>query len=939
MTSYIPLDGEWEFLDDQQKRFAGFPPKAEDFNDTIILPGTTAQAKKGTPNTNRETGFLTEIYPYNGIAWFRKVVHIGKSNYYNDRSIMLEMWRTRVSTVWVNGIRIGSQNSLCTPHRYELPEASYGATEELEIIIAVDNSCYPTKGGHMTSPDTQTNWNGILGHFRLCFHMRDYIRHIKAIPDAQKCEVNLVMRTQGAFEEVFVSFEWQDINSTESSLGRTDTPETAYKLNRHPDGTASVTIPLGEDAPLWDEYHPVVCHMQVRTADNHDVYHLHFGLTDFRADGHRFTNHGKPVFLRGKHDGLIFPLTGAAPETFAEWVEIFRIAKSYGINHYRFHTCCPPHSAFYAADKMGIYLEPEIPFWGSVHAPYDPEYNAQEQAYLIAEGKRILEEYGNHPSFAMFSLGNELWGSPERIGEILRYYRQDESRILFTQGCNNFQFMPNILPEDDFFVGVRLDKERLIRGSYAMCDAPLGHVQTARPSTMHNYDAFIRPEISATSNASGAAQEIEIQYGTGVKKVRMDQANSFLVPDKPVVTHEIGQYCTYPDFREIEKYTGVLQARNFEIFRECLEEKGMLDMAEDFFRCSGQLAVQCYKEELEAAMRSKYVAGFQILDIQDFSGQGTALVGILDAFMDSKGLVTPETWRGFCSDRVLLAQFPSYVMNAGDEFTADISLRYYGHEELHGQVLCRFMMEEKVIAEIPVQADITGQGLFHLGSIRFRLPEYTAAKRITLSLEMGEIANSYEIEVFPKQDFPALTADGICVTNDWIEAKNALDRGEKVLFLPNEITEKIEGFYCTDFWCYPMFRSISESMERPVPVGTMGLKIDNLHPALDGFNSQPFSTPQWYDIVTHADCAVLDDTSIRPIVQMIDNFERNHRLGILFECRVGNGSLLVCTSRLSEIADRTEAAQFARGILSYAASTEFAPEQSADLNVLTKVFS
>ncbi len=938
MTSYISLDGEWEFLDDQQKRFAGFPPKAEDFNDTITLPGTTAQAKKGIPNEKREEGFLTEVYPYNGIAWFRKVVHIGKSKYYNDRSITLEMWRTRVSTVWVNGIRIGSQDSLCTPHRYELPEASYGAAEDLEIIIAVDNSCYPTKGGHMTSPDTQTNWNGILGHFRLNFHMRDHIRHIKAIPDTQKREVRLVMRTQGTFEDVFVSFEWQDINSTESSLGRPDTPETAYKLNRHPDGAASVTISLGEDAPLWDEYHPVVCHMQVRPADNHDVYHLHFGLTDFRADGHQFTNHGKPVFLRGKHDGLIFPLTGAAPETFADWVEIFRIAKSYGINHYRFHTCCPPHSAFYAADKMGIYLEPEIPFWGSVHAPDDPEYNAQEQAYLIAEGKRILEEYGNHPSFAMFSLGNELWGSHERISEILRYYKQDEQRILFTQGCNNFQFMPNILPEDDFFVGVRLDKERLIRGSYAMCDAPLGHVQTARPSTMHHYDDLIRPEIPEASGESGGTQEIEIQYGTGVKKVRIDQATSGLIPDKPVVTHEIGQYCTYPDFREIEKYTGVLQARNFEIFRERLEEKGMLDQAYKFFYCSGNLAVQCYKEELEAAMRSEYVAGFQILDIQDFSGQGTALVGILDAFMDSKGLVTPETWRGFCSDRVLLAQFPSYVLQAGDLFTADIALRYYGQEHLHGKVMCRFSMDDEVIAEIPVQADITEQGLFRLGKINFRLPESENAQRISFSLQLGDICNSYTLEVFPKQEMPALTVNGVCVTSDWTEAQNALNNGGKVLYLPNALKESIKGFYCTDFWCYPMFRSISESMGKAVPVGTLGLCINNAHPALNGFNSSPWTTPQWYEIVTHADCAVLDDTQIRPIVQMIDNFERNHRLGILFECRVGSGSLLVCTSRLSEIADKPEAAQFAKSILQYAASDKFAPTECADIAALSKIF-
>ena len=928
MTSYIPLAGVWEFLDDQQKRFAGFPPKAEDFNDTITLPSTTAQAKKGTPNPNRETGFLTEVYPYKGNAWFRMVVEIPAEH---RRNVTLYMERTRVSEVWVNGVRVGTNNSLCTPHSYDL--SAFSACDALEICIRADNSSYPTKGGHMTSPDTQTNWNGILGSFYLRFSDHPCrISRIKAIPDAENRRVRLVFRTNSTANFGKVSGQWENADGITALL-----EELEFTFTRTSDGTAYADIPLGKDAPLWDEYHPVICRMKVLVSDCGEEEVI-FGLTDFRADGHQFTNHGKPVFLRGKHDGMIFPLEGAAPMDLDGWLKVMKTAKAYGINHYRFHTCCPPEAAFLAADLLGIYMEPEIPFWGSVHAPDDPDYNAQEQAYLIAEGKRILEEFGNHPSFAMFSLGNELWGSPKRIGEILRYYRQDESRILFTQGCNNFQFYPNILPEDDFFVGVRLDKERLIRGSYAMCDAPLGHVQTARPSTMHNYDAFIHPAISDFSAASGEAQEIEIQYGTGVKKVRMDQANGFLVPDKPVVTHEIGQYCTYPDFREIEKYTGVLQARNFEVFRERLEEKGMLDMAEDFFRCSGQLAVQCYKEELEAAMRSEYVAGFQILDIQDFSGQGTALVGILDAFMDSKGLITPEKWRNFCSDRVLLAQFPSYVVNAGEDFTAEISLRYYGHEELHGQVVCRLTTGEDVIAEIPVRADIAGQGLFRLGKVTFRLPESDKVQRISFSVQLGDIDNSYELEVFPKQDFPALTAKGVCVAGDWDAAKKALEMGEKVLYLPNEVKEKIEGFYCTDFWCYPMFRSISESMEKPVPVGTMGLRIENLHPALEGFGSEPWSTPQWYDIVTHADCAVLDDTSIRPIVQMIDNFERNHRLGILFECKVGSGSLLVCTARLSEIADRPEAAQFAKCILSYAASADFAPEQDAEPDVLGRIF-
>ncbi len=928
MTSYIPLDGIWEFLDDQQKRFTGFPPNAEDFNDTIFLPGTTAQAKKGIPNTAREEDFLTEIHPYKGNAWFRTVVDLPQED---RRSVRLYMERTRVSEVWVNGVRIGSQDSLCTPHRYDL--SAFSACERLDLCIRADNSCYPTKGGHMTSPDTQTNWNGILGRFCLCCsgHERE-ISRIKAIPDAEHRRVRLVFQTNTTANYGWINGRWETADGVFSVL-----EELEFTFRRMDDGTAYADIPLGMDAPLWDEYHPVICRMRVLIADCEEREVI-FGLTDFKADGYRFTNHGKPVFLRGKHDGMIFPLEGAAPMELDGWLKVMKTAKTYGINHYRFHTCCPPEAAFLAADLLGIYLEPEIPFWGSIHAPDDPEYNAQEQAYLIAEGRRILEEYGSHPSFAMFSLGNELWGSPERIAEILRYYKQDEPRILFTQGCNNFQFMPRILPEDDFFVGVRLDRARLIRGSYAMCDAPLGHVQTARPSTMHNYDAFIRPQIAASSDASDAAQETEIQYGTGVKKVRMDRANSCLVPDKPVVTHEIGQYCTYPDLREIGKYTGVLQARNFGIFRERLEEKGMLCMAEDFFRCSGQLAVQCYKEELEAAMRSEFLAGFQILDIQDFSGQGTALVGILDAFMDSKGLISAENWRGFCSDSVILAQFPSYVLTSGEVFTAKISLRHYAPDGVHAPLTCRLTCGDDCLWESALPVNIDGQGLFSVGVLTVQLPETNAARKLNLTLTLPHTKNSYALRLFPSQSMPTLTADGVCVTSDWAQAKNALEMGEKVLFLPVVVRKSIAGFYCTDFWCYPMFRRISESMEKPVPVGTLGLCIQNEHPALAGFASEPWSTPQWYDIVTHADCAVLDVTGLVPIVQMIDNFERNHRLGILFECRVGNGSLLVCTARLSEIADRPEAAQFARSILAYAASDNFAPEQSADAEMLTKIF-
>ena len=207
---------------------------------------------------------------------------------------------------------------------------------------------------------------------------------------------------------------------------------------------------LGEDAQLWSEYNPVIYRLTLEIEGTGEKTSTISGLREFSASGMEFCINGTPVFLRGKHDGLVFPLTGAFPTDVEEWINVFKIAKSYGINHYRYHTCCPPEAAFTAADLMGIYMEPQLPFWGTMTAPGDDGHNEEEQQYLIDEGFRMLDTYGNHASYCMMSLGNELWGSKERMATIIRGYKDVDSRHLYTQGSNNFQHTPVILPEDDF---------------------------------------------------------------------------------------------------------------------------------------------------------------------------------------------------------------------------------------------------------------------------------------------------------------------------------------------------------------------------------------------------------------------------------------------------------------------------------------------------------
>ena len=950
MIKRVDLAGVWHFAMNsakegiQNKQYLTLP------KDTISLPGTTSQAKKGVPSDVRETGCLTDPFLFEGYAWYSKEISLEEENL--GKSIFLYLERTRMTKVWIDDIFVGEFDSLNTPHNYELTK--FITKPQFRLTILVSNVDYPTKGGHLTSPDTQTNWNGIIGEIALHIFDPVYLTKIKTFPDIDT-------------KSVLVTFD--AINTTDASVNKTikakafltdingdtgtTTKEAEFSID-FPAGnsTGSFTYPLGEDAALWSEYTPVIYRLELTMAESSEKAVTTFGLRKFSTTETEFLINGTPTFLRGKHDGLIFPLTGAVPTTVDEWILVMKISKSYGINHYRFHTCCPPDAAFTAADYLGIYMEPQLPFWGTLTAPGDENHNEEEQQYLITEGYRMMETFGNHASYCMMSLGNELWGSKERMAQIIRDYKKIDTRHLYTQGSNNFQHTPVLLPEDDFYVGVRFSKNRLIRGSYGMCDAPLGHIQWEEPSTTHNYDNVIYPDTTESSVAD-ETEEIEIQYGTGVKKVKAAKGEGVLVPHIPVVSHEIGQFAVYPNFREIEKYTGVLKARNFEVFRERLEEKGMLDQADDFFYTSGKLSVQCYKEELEAAARTRLLAGYQILDIQDFTGQGTALVGILDAFMDNKGHVTPEEWAGYCSDGILLAQFDSYVHTNGETFCSAMAIRYYNPEKLIGHSLhWDLSTDQTSVASGDIAIPDNTFGLVQLGNADITLPENEKAVIYTLTLSVTgtKMKNSYELYSYPPRKnslgleaVSNISQNGVhlFLTQDFEEAASLLEQGKRVLYLPNEVTESIEGFYCTDFWCYPMFRDICEWMKKPVAVGTMGLLIQKEHPALAGFPSHKYSTPQWYQIVSHANCAILEeatDKSYRPIVQMVDNFERNHKLGILFEGKAGDGRLMICTSRLSEIASRAEVKQFTKSLLDYLTSDAFAPKDEFDMEKLKKVF-
>ena len=623
--------------------------------------------------------------------------------------------------------------------------------------------------------------------------------------------------------------------------------------------------------------------------------------------GHHFYDaQGHQVFLRGKHDACVWPLTGHCPMDVEMWREYFRTCDDYGINHVRFHSWCPPEAAFVAADELGIRLQPELPFWG--------DFNAKDSVlmtFLHKEGVNIMREYSHHPSFAMFALGNELWGSIDEMARFVQDFRQLAPHVLFTFGSNYYLGYQGVKPGMDYFTTCRVGGEAWgsynthTRGSFSFADAKTGGMlNTEYPNTLLT--------LEAGCSKSGV----------------------------PVISHETGQFQTYPDFNEIKKYTGVLYPYNMEVFRARLDSAGMLDQAQDFHRASGLWSLQLYKADIELDLRTSSMAGFQLLDLQDYPGQGSAYVGILDAFMDPKGLCTVREWREWCNDVVPLALLPAYTYKSGQQQQIEIKIANYSGRSLQGKTL--HWVVGNLEGDLPIPA---GEGLLTVGAIPFEAPIVHSGAHLMMALVVDgtEYHNTYDLWVYPNE--VSLDPKDVVVTRQLTkETGKLLEAGAKVLWMPDstQLQGKTVGpLFQTDYWNYRMFKTICENNKKPVSPGTLGILTNPQHPLFAEFPTEEHTNWQWFPIVSNSNPMILDNFSrnYRPIVQVIDNIERNHKLGLVFEFAVGKGKLLVCMSDLECAKDYPEGRQFYHSLLHYMQSANFQPQHQIAFGSLMQLLT
>lgn len=918
------LTGEWNFQIDSSDIGVQQSWFSKNLQDKIQLPGSMTTNGKGnditleTPWTGsiwdssffyneeyaqyRQPGnikvpfWLQPVKYYKGAAWYQKEVDIPASWEGNYLELFIERshWET---TVWVDDHKVGVQNSLGTPHVFNLTGELTPGTHKL--TIRVDNRIKDFNVGinsHSITDHTQTNWNGMIGDIFIAALPALHIEDIQLYPDVKNKQVIAKVKISnitGNATEATIRLIAESTNPKAEALK----PLSQQIEIKGKSADFEIVYPMGDTPLLWDEFNPNLYSMLVNLMSNEvtDVKAVTFGMREFSTQGTVFTINGTPTFLRGTMEGAIFPKTGYPPTDVDEWTRIFEKCKSYGLNHMRFHSWCPPEAAFEAADQVGFYLQIEASSWANQGASIGDGKPLDQ--YIYDESERMVRAYGNHPSLCMMAYGNEPGGKNhvDYLRDFVEYWKAKDNRILYTTGSG----WP-VIPESDF-------------------------------------NSTSEPRIQ------GWGEGLKSIINRQPPRTDYDWRNIIAPYDQPTVSHEIGQWCVYPNFDEIPKYDGVLKPRNFEIFQDRLKEHGMIHLADSFLLASGKLQVLCYKADIEAALRTPDFGGFQLLDLHDFPGQGTALVGVLDPFWEDKGYVTAEEYSQFCNTTVPLVRLPKMVYLNNEVLNVPAEIAHFGTQPLKNVTpLWKLTHKDGTVFDeghLP-ETNIPIGNAFKLGTIKKSLQGIEKPENLTLTLSVDSFENSWDIWVYPARLQAIPDQEQIKITQIFDRStEDFLETGGTVLLTLSKGSVKpdkggdIAIGFSSIFW--------NTAWTNGQAPHTLGILCNPEHPALQAFPTAYYSDWQWWDAMSHSNAIRLDAISptIKPIVRVIDDWFTARPLGLLFECKVGKGKLLVSgIDLLSDQGKRPEARQLLYSLKRYMTGKEFNPVEIVPAEKMKALF-
>ena len=900
----IDLTGRWDFH---------MGDETASYDDSINLPGSMLTRGKGNPvnvgtlwtstlydssfffnpfmEKYRHEGrmkfpfFLTPARHYVGWACYRRRVEVPTA--WRGKRVSLFLERPHIeTTLVVNGQQVGHRMSLSAPHQYDVTSfLDYGAenTVELYIYNGIENVCVG-QDSHSVTDQTQGNWNGVVGRMEMQARPMKGLEHLRLFPEAKAKRLRVEVATTSSTSKLQFL-----INQL---------PVKPLSVKKTPEGASAV---LPADVTLWDEFHPNVHTLQVIAPKELDTLTTTFGLRDINIQGRQFLVNGNPVFLRGTVENCCFPLTGYPPTDAESWRALFGKCKEFGLNHVRFHSYCPPDVAFTVADELGLYLQPEGPSW--------PNHGVKLRSgmpidqYLLDEGRRILDTYGHHPSFVMMAAGNEPAGN-------------------WVGYCNDWVKAMHEADPTRVYCGAS------VGGGWAWDNGSEYHVKGGARGL--DWDRH-RPHA-------------DDHYFDQIEFPR-NYCDS--VPNRsPILSHEQGQWCAFPDLKERSLYTGAYKAGNYDIFADLLEAGGMASQAEKFLMASGRLQVLAYKYEMERNLRTPDYAGFQLLGLNDYSGQGTALVGPLNVFWKEKGYVTAAEWREFCSPLVPLARMPKFVFTTDERLQVPVELynatasavadakASYAVTDASGQVVAEGALSH---GTYPVGKNI------EIGEVALDLSGVAALAKLTLTVALQaagrEVArNHWDFWVYPAYTPSTVAQETLPLITDTLDerALAKLRAGGSVLITAGgkiRYGADVRHMFLPVFWNTSWFKMR--------PPHTTGAYIDASHPMFRQFPTDSWQDLQWWELTNRTQVMNLAEfpKTYQPPVQPIDTWHVSRKLAMVVEARVLGGRLLMTTFDLTRQLDRRPVArQLRQSILNYMQSTDFQPSIELAPEVITHLF-
>jgi beta-galactosidase len=894
----ISLAGSWQIKLDPQDIGLTNGWMSKSFENSIPLPGTTDENGFGSVTRDTAYGILSREYEYIGPVWYNKEIHIPD----DWNNVLVDLFLERViweSQVFIDGNMLGKQDALAAPHIHHLGQLTPG---KHFLSIRINNDMIHNIGdkGHAYGEYMQSIWNGIVGRIELQAKPLNHIVKLRTFP-------NLAMNTLGIELEMATLTKDKipvSIVLKEKSGGKTiisSIYECAEKIS---------VFELTSTEPFkpWNEFEPFLYELEVILDPEGDPSKetVSVGFASVGRTEHHITINEEPIFLRGNLDCIHFPLTGYPSTNKSDWLDIFSKYKDFGLNHVRFHSWCPPEAAFEAADELGIYIQAEASVWidwwmgTDMVARGRPEMDTKGHPQGLGKGdqdaddfiwkemKDVINTYGNHPSFIMFCIGNELGSSDFNLmGDWIKQLKEADPRRLYAAST--------------------------ARTITEWCDY----------SATHNVPGIGSVRQKMTNNTS------------------WDYEDKYSKPNVPIIAHEVGQWPVYPDWDEIRKYSGPLKARNLEQLANLAKRNGIFGRDKTFREASGSLSALLYKDEVESFMRTPSCAGFQLLSMQDYIGQGEAVIGWLDSFYEEKGNLEPESARQFINEVVPLVELPAYCFTAGNSFESKVLLFQYGRTDLSNQMVLWKLTDAQGKVNLKgefKEHDYTKGDLHDVGKIAFEIPNIEKAGqfKLTINLPGTNYKNSWPIWIYPKET-PKIDSQIIITKQLSDKTLDELKDGKSVLLIANQSGEdenvKLAAWKPL-YWSASFFPGQS--------IETLGLLVDNQHKALAEFPTENFGSWNWYSLCQKAHGFDLQDfpTDYRPIVEPISDFHYCRRLGSVFELKFGNGKLLVCGYNIGSDRDSLpEARQLQFSLLKYMASEDFSPVQDVSETTLRKMFS